>query len=293
MTTGSCRICGSTEITLAKPSNIRSQVESRDFRITDSHYGVTLAIYLCPKCGFMQCDGMHDSINFYETLEDPEYEAGRPLRLQQAKAILKTVIQATALQHRGRLLDVGAGSGILVEAASDMGFDAEGVEPSNWLQARAVANGCRVHAGVLPHPAVSGLFDVVTMIDVIEHVDDPRALLRFSSSLVKRGGVVVIITPDAGSILARLMGWRWWHYRIAHVGYFTRRNLELACQLEALKVVAVSRPGWVFSMAYLLTRLDNYLPAWLLPRERAWMHRVSIPLNLGDSLMIIAQRDEG
>ena len=295
MTAGAqpCRICGSDEVALVKPANISSQVQSKDFQITDHHYGVTLAIYRCDKCGFMQCTEVADTVNFYQALEDPEYEAGRSLRLLQAKAILKTVIQTISVLHSGsRLLDIGAGSGILVEAATNMGFDAEGIEPSNWLQALAVKNGCRVHSGVLPHPAVNGPFDAVTIIDVIEHVDDPRALLKSAASLVSQSGVVVIVTPDAGSILARLMGWRWWHYRIAHVGYFTRHNLELACQRGGLRVVATSRPGWVFSMDYLLTRLRNYLPAWLLPRARTWMQRVSIPLNLGDSLMVIARPDK-
>jgi SAM-dependent methyltransferase len=191
-----------------------------------------------------------------------------------------------------RLLDVGAGAGILVEAATGMGIRAEGIEPSQWLQQAAVRHGCRVHAGVLPSPAITPPYDIVTMVDVIEHVEDPRGLLREAALLLAPDGVLAVVTPDAGSLMARLLGWRWWHYRIAHVGYFDRANLHLACAREGLSVAATTRPGWVFSLAYLRERLLNYVPAALVPKERGWMQRVSVPLNLGDSLMVLARRAE-
>jgi hypothetical protein len=53
-----------------------------------------------------------------------------------------------------------------------------GIEPSRALQATAVARGLRVHLGVIPSPEISGPYDVVTAIDVIEHVDKPLGLLR-------------------------------------------------------------------------------------------------------------------
>ena len=74
------------------------------------------------------------------------------------------------------LLDVGAGSGILVEEALAFGFAARGVEPSNPLQATAAQRGLPVTRGVLPPlPEFSrGHGDeVVTLIDVIEHVPNP------------------------------------------------------------------------------------------------------------------------
>ncbi|MCF8482128.1 MAG: class I SAM-dependent methyltransferase [Rhodospirillum sp.] len=293
LTAHTCRICGSTQVKLVKASNVGDRIQNSDFQITDYRYGTTLAIYQCLDCTFLQCLDLEDSTAFYAELVDPDYEAGRGERTLQSNKLLDTMFHATGAPRPGaRLLDVGAGSGILVEAAANLGLAAEGIEPSSWLQERAVAHGCHVHAGVLPHPDVAGPFDYVTIVDVIEHVDDPRGLLRVVKSLIKSNGVVAVVTPDVASMCARVMGWRWWHFRIAHVGYFSKKTLQLACRQEGFKVISISRPGWVFTLSYLLERLGNYLPKWLLPKPADWMSRTNVPLNLGDSLMMLLQVDD-
>ena len=65
----------------------------------------------------------------------------------------------------------------------------------------------------------------MTLVDVIEHVADPLALLRGARDYVAPGGLVLLVTPDVDSVAARLFGKRWWHLRLAHVGYFNRRSL--------------------------------------------------------------------
>lgn len=286
-----CRICASPNVSLVKPSDIAARINSDQVKITDDSYGLTAAIYRCASCGFMQCSDAEGVVQAYEDLEDQEYEAGRKERALQARAILSRMLAVARARPDGaRLLDIGAGSGILVEAATELGLKAEGIEPSRSLQSTASRHDCTVHLGTLPHADVAGGFDFVTIIDVIEHVDDPVALVRAASDLLKESGHLVVVTPDANSLMARMMGWRWWHYRVAHVGYFSPNNLEMCLMQAGLKRIAFSRPGWVFSVEYIRTRLQRYLPAWLLPRERAWMRRTSIPLNLRDSMMMIAVR---
>jgi SAM-dependent methyltransferase len=114
---------------------------------------------------------------------------------------------------------------MLVERALAMGYQAEGIEPSIYLQALAMAREIPVRRGVLPNDGLVGPYDVITLIDVIEHVSDPVALLENARDILAPAGVLVIVTPDVGSIAARVFGSRWWHYRVAHVGYFNRANL--------------------------------------------------------------------
>src|SRR5579859_7568169 len=64
-----CRVCGGTELVLVKPSNLGSPLTSDSFAITDSHYGVTAAIYRCANCDFLQCSDLPQVLQFYETLE--------------------------------------------------------------------------------------------------------------------------------------------------------------------------------------------------------------------------------
>lgn len=270
-----------------KPSNIEGRLESNSFSITDSHYGMTGAIYRCSACGFLQCSDLPEVVQFYENLEDAGYEAGRQERSLQARRILEL---ARTLQPEGRLIDVGAGSGMLVEQAIQMGYQAEGVEPSAWLHRVARERNLPVHLGTFPHSAARGQFDLIMLIDVIEHVTDPMDLLRNIAGSLAEGGVAVIVTPDVQSVAARILGWKWWHFRVAHIGYFNKRTLLFALDQAGLRLVLVRRPSWYFTADYLWVRLHRYLPGFLrLPSPR-FLSRIVIPVNLRDSWLIACRR---
>lgn len=288
-----CRVCRSTNIEMLKEGNIRTPLKSNDFRITDDRYGLMLSIFKCTDCGFLQCLDAPDTRSYYKTLEDQEYETSRKERMRQARIILNRLMKVIGGRPEGlRLLDVGAGSGILLEAASELGFDAEGVEPSDWLRMTARKHGCKINADVIPHPEILGLYDIVTLIDVVEHVSEPYEMIQNVVMLLKAGGTIVIVTPDVKSLAARLMSWKWWHYRIAHVGYFNKGNIEFIFFKLGLIIISVSRPSWVFSVAYIRNRLLKYLPDYLVMAEKPWMHNITINLNLRDSLMIIGKRPQ-
>jgi SAM-dependent methyltransferase len=276
-----CWVCGGKRLSLRKPANYQGALDSGAFAITDTHYGVTAAIHECEECGFLFCADLDDVTHFYEGLEDEAYEAGRAQRRLQLRQVLEGVRRHVP---GGRLLDIGAASGILVAEAEQMGFRAEGVEPSRWLQRKAVERGLRVHPGTFPNPNCAGPFDVITLIDVIEHVTAPLCLLRAVRSALAPEGMVAVVTPDVRSIPARMLRWRWWHFRVAHVGYFDRTTLERAARRSGLVPVVFQRPGWFFSGDYLWER------AWKLvglsaPRAPAVLDRVTVPLNLRDSLL--------
>ncbi len=285
-----CWICGDQALVRVKPSGLgQHRLSSSDFAITDRRYGLTAAIDRCSACGFLQCSDIADELKFYSDLDDTEYDAGRAQRALQARALLRKLDNPGARS----LLDVGAGSGILVEEALRLGYRAEGVEPSAHLAAEATAHGVAVHRGALPHPALEGrAFDIVTLVDVIEHVSDPITLLRHMRAALAPDGIGIVVTPDVESVAARLLGWRWWHYRIAHIGYFNRSTLELALRKAGLRAIMFGRPRWYFSGDYLGERLVSYLPGPLSRVTFKWARRITVPLDLRDSMFVLFQPAE-
>ena len=169
-----CWICKSSSLRLAKHSNIEGEVTSDNFAITDANYGITADIYQCHNCGFMQCSKMSDVLTFYEQLEDESYEE---LRIQRGLQQRKLLQQIHHYKKHGRLLDIGASSGILVEQALKQGYEAEGVELSKFLWGKAKRLGLPVHLGEFPHPETKPPYDIITLIDIIEHVSNPIQLL--------------------------------------------------------------------------------------------------------------------
>ena len=282
-----CWTCGSTRMTLVKKGDLPVRISAEQFQITDSNYGKTGDIFGCEDCGFHQCSTMQDVLDFYVEMVDEIYEATRRERAVQERALLKNLAR---VKPGGRLLDVGAGSGILVEQAIGLGYDAMGVEPSRALQETAVSLNLPVKLGVLPHPELLGPFDVVTGIDVIEHVPDPVGLLKEIAAVMSNDGIAAVVTPDRKSVMARLMGWKWWHYRIAHVGYFDRYTMTRALDAAGLTVVHMRRPGWYFPGDYLFDRVMQYSPTAIRMKAPAFLRKISIPLNLRDSMMFICQK---
>ena len=287
-----CPLCGATGTFVWKASSITGDLVPEDLAITDSRYGTTLPLLQCRSCGFRFADPrtVPDLIELYGALDDPAYTDTAGVRRVQQRTLIEGL-----RRHRPdarTLLDVGAANGLLVDEASRAGMHAVGVEPSEALAAEARARGVEVHTGVLPHPDLADRqFDVVTLIDVIEHVPDPVGLLRLARARLAPGGCILVVTPDIASLAARALGRRWWHLRLAHVVYFTRGTLTRALAAAGLNAEQWWRPGWVFEVGYLTERLGEYVPPLGTFASRhadsSLMHR-SVPLNLYDSLAVIA-----
>ncbi len=285
-----CPLCGRTDPRPWKAADVGG-LDPDDLAITDRRYGTTLALYTC-RCGFRFADvGALDLTTLYGALEDPAYEEGADTRAAQQAALLRRVRRAAP--DARSLLDVGAANGLLVEAAAAAGLTAAGVEPSAALAAAAVARGLDVHCGVLPHPGLGDRrFDVVTCVDVVEHVADPVGLLGACRDACAPGGRLLVVTPDAASVAARLLGPRWWHLRLAHVGYFDRSTLHDALRRAGFVPEVWWRPGWVFEVGYLAERVGSYaapVGRFAAARRDARWARVPVPLNLGDSLGVLAR----
>ena len=109
-----------------------------------------------------------------------------------------------------RLLDVGCSSGTLIKIANNMGIHAEGVEPMPEPVLTAVNSGLRVHKGfiedlMLPEKS----FDIVTLIEVIEHVKDPISLLRACHRVIRPDGLIIIRTGNTDSWTVKFMKGSW------------------------------------------------------------------------------------
>jgi len=145
-------------------------------------------------------------------------------------------------------LDVGCGGGYLVAALRRHGVRAWGVDP-----AAAVLEGadpaCRrwlLHAELdAPEVAARGPFDLVTAMDVIEHIADPVAFLRTAAGLVRPGGALVLLTPRFGGPLSREAGAAYVHFNVDHVHYFDEASLG-RCVMQATGAAPAISPVVAF-----------------------------------------------
>jgi 2-polyprenyl-3-methyl-5-hydroxy-6-metoxy-1,4-benzoquinol methylase len=199
------------------------------------------------------------------------------------------------------LLDVGANYGHFLEAARDvypsaLGFDLS-PQAVRWSQEHF---GVSNFTGSIYDPPreLRGPYPGVTCWDVIEHVPDPLGALESLHNLVAPGGYLFMSTPDAGSLVARLMR-RHWHYLDPeqHLNLFSRANLGRALERSGFSVLGFKSFGRYYRLRYVLDRLThlhgNKLVRAALKVVSAMLWPVrngSLYLQFGDVLGVVARR---
>jgi len=163
---------------------------------------------------------------------------------------------------RGRLLDVGCATGVLLEVAAARGWEAEGVEVSAFAAARCRERGLRVREGDVTHVKLAaGGYDVIVMDDVIEHLADPRKVLRTLHGLLAPDGLLTINTPNETGWLRHAMGRGWFHYKPQeHLYYFAPATLTRLLTQAGFQVLGTRRSGKIVTLAYLCGRVRAYNP---------------------------------
>jgi len=292
---GVCPACGGSGIQPWRKGTFDpARLDASSVKITDSGYGLVWDLGRCPACGHVFADPspapeLVDRL--YGELEDPLYDAEAAGRGRNFVRVLRFLEKTRPA--KGLLLDVGAATGILMDLARRRGWAVEGVEPSAWAVRTARKRyGLEVREGVfefVPLPAAA--YDAVTMVDVIEHTARPADAVARAAEVLKPGGILCVVTPDVRSFAARLAGRRWWHFRPAHLSYFSRRSLDALLAWAGFRVFARRRYAWTFSAHYLASRLPATRPILRGRRTASLLRRISIKLALGDSFEIYARKD--
>lgn len=120
----------------------------------------------------------------------------------QQRLSLPRVLQS--LGDASRVLEMGFGTGLITGALLDRGIRAEVVEGSPTLRDMALTrHGDQelvVHLAMFEEFEPADPYDAVLALHVLEHVDDPQAMLRRVSSWLAPGGSLVVVTPNRQSI---------------------------------------------------------------------------------------------
>lgn len=158
----------------------------------------------------------------------------------------------------GRLLDIGCGDGTTLAALRDRGWDVQGVDFDAQAVAVARFRGLRVDVGDVTAPGYpTGSFDVVTLSHSLEHLPDPHATLLEVRRLLRPGGRIVILTPNAESWLSRRYGADWQGLEPPrHLQVFNRQGLTrmvanagfsgIDATTTARSANGVARTAWKF-----------------------------------------------
>jgi SAM-dependent methyltransferase len=259
--------------------------------------GVT--VRRCADCGLAWRTDFPEDAEIAALYGDDYFERwgiDAPQRLDQVRAMKRASYRAffrdiCAQRGGGRLLDLGCALGFLLGVARDLGFDVRGLDLNEAAIDEARRDfGDRVHAGPLDQQAFPGeRFDVVTLIDVLEHVPDPAALLATIAARLTPGGIAAAVLPDTGSWVHRLLGRRWPHYNPEHLYYWSAASLTHFLEREGWQLRFVRRGLRKTFTAHYLDHYARRLGRPLLP-GLGLLGGLRLRIPTGEMLLIASPR---
>lgn len=161
-------------------------------------------------------------------------------------------LERRKLAEGKRLLDIGSAKGVFLDVARESGWEPTGVEPAEDYSsyAREVFK-LPVYAGTLEEANFpSNHFDVATMWDVIEHLQNPHETAAEAFRVLKPGGLLLILTPNHDSLVTFVSHWLYrlsrrrfplerYLYAGVHLYFFTPKTLSELLRRSGFNIVQV------------------------------------------------------
>lgn len=269
-----CRVCGAGG--------------ARFLCTTDNEHSRTTVIehYACVACGSVfvanalgndELGQAYASIDASEYYKDIEVESSRKMRT--AIADLRALEPSTTC----RLIDIGTGNGSFIRMLSEAGYthlSAHEIEGTDLSAIQNIVQGLYLDHDYRSMP--EGIFDVATLLDVVEHVPDPSHLLRMCHRTLRNGGIIYFHTPVVTRtdrlmhVLLRVpllrklaRAWQRGRTSVFHLENYTRRSLTGLLEQAGftdIRIVVKNELSWPVSkyvQVYLSEKCG--MPSFLVP----------------------------
>ncbi len=208
------------------------ELSCRDFTVSQERFD----LLSCEGCGLWQTAprpsqaeiGRYYASDAYishsdkrQTLIDRLFHLVRRYTVRQ-----KTRLVRSYLPVRGRLLDVGCGTGYFLAACRDQGLIVLGVEPNATARALAIQKQLPVLPSIEDALKADEPFDLLTLWHVLEHLHEPDVFIEQAYQLLKESGILIIALPNRCSYDAQYYQPYWAAYDVPrHLFHFTQRDI--------------------------------------------------------------------
>jgi SAM-dependent methyltransferase len=159
----------------------------------------TVERFCCRDCGFSYFSPTQAGDGgFYQnlSLEDAAY-------YNEHRPEFDHAIRWARQSNADNVLDIGCGSGNFLDLAGKAGIETFGIELNEKAAAAARAKGHQLFPCLLDSSFATeheGRFDMVTLFQVVEHLQDPVSLLKLAACLLKPGGTLFFSVPNNGGL---------------------------------------------------------------------------------------------
>lgn len=292
-----CGLCGGAAVLLYRGNADARQffTEKRPYRIAEGGGQEKLDVYECVQCGAgfsPQNLTPGELAGFYESQPADENYLSQEIGRRKAFRRILTRVEKMC-PAKGKIFDLGAGPGFFLDEARKSGWEIYGSEASTWGRRYAKEkSGINLYTlnGLNEFP--DHFFEVITILDVIEHVAHPADLLRLINAKLKPGGILVITTPRFESITRKILGQRWYFMFPAHLWYFTRKSLDKLLSDAGFRGAVYKYHVFHFSVGYIVERILA-LAGIQKKFNSGILSKIVIPFCLGEEWQIYVPKSKG
>ncbi len=237
-----------TRCLLCNGPHAHTLIEAPDFQ---GGTGLVFAVVQCDECGLCFTNPRPDGsclAQFYPNDYRPHQTGQKPTTANKPGLVrgwlarLRPDRSPIPWTGQGRLLDFGCGGGAFLTTMQGQGWTVTGLDTSAATVLRLrTETGMRVLLGTLPHPELQAeSFDLITMWHALEHVPDPRAVLREARRLLTPEGRLLIAVPNIDSLAFRVFGQHWFGLDVPrHLTHFTPWTLHLMLERTGFRVESI------------------------------------------------------
>jgi SAM-dependent methyltransferase len=275
-----CCVCGTGRWASPIATGEDFEYETSPDQFVAQQCGNCDLVYLDPRPAMSELSTIYGAD--YHAYEFTAERFGFAYRVRSALEKRRLGSWLSHLPDDARIIDVGAGDGFHLRLLADMiqGWQLEGVDPDLQAIESGRSAGLTMHHGFLAELDLpADTYDFAIVIMTIEHVDDPGALLREVSRILKPGGRIGIVTDNTGSPdfrMARTRHWGGYHFP-RHWNLFNTKSLQRLAENEDLDVVKMttmmSPVNWTYT-------IHNALKDWGAPRFVVRQFGLDKPLPL-------------
>lgn len=197
----------------------------------------------CDACGFVFSERIptqQELTEHYEGYGRNDYLS--PITIKRYNELLDSF---EPYRKTNKILDVGCGIGYFLEEAKKRGWEVHGTEYTDEAVKICSNKGIQIEQGVLdPSNYEQGSFDIITSFEVIEHIYNPQEELTNFHSLLRKGGLVYVTTPNFNSLLRyRLKA----DYNVIcypeHLSYYTPKTIRKVFKAAGFRSQKVETTG--------------------------------------------------
>ncbi|MEI8176363.1 MAG: methyltransferase domain-containing protein [Candidatus Omnitrophota bacterium] len=289
-----CNLCGKDHYEVLYKS--KEMPRPGGYRITESAFTMPERIVKCLGCGLAYVNPRKEPEEIhqdYREMVDEEYQAEEKGRRLSARIILKRLRK---FKRKGKLLDIGCATGLLLDEAAQQGWDPYGVELSKWSVDYAKTRfGINIYNGALDKAGFKhNFFDAVVLQDSIEHLTDPKQTLMEIRRILKPDGVLCISTPNIDSFVSKILRGKWWGINQSHLYYFTQKTLEQMLIAAGFSPLMCKSHPRTFTFRYWVYRFKSYnaliYKIFRFITEKTFLRDSTLKIDTADQIEIYARR---